>query len=208
VRGPRTDPEPFRSAVFVSPEEAQSTLWPVVLAAIIFATLGFAAGNVVATLGGLTFWGGSSLEPAPQESVSPNSATPIAPVQNTEPAEPQPVNDTPVVLPSQVGEPEMDREIEPESVVPAAAPPPAPSAVPEARPGAPDPGPPSLTVESRPAGAAVFVDGRRIGNTPLVTNAITIGEHAIRLELGGYQDWTTSVGVAAGPNRIAASMQP
>jgi len=202
--GPRTEIEPFRAAVFISPEEAQSALWPVVLAAIIFAAMGFAAGNAVATLGGLALFGGASPGGLVQESVAPNDAAPPAPAQGTELVEPRPVNDAPVVLPSQVSAP----QIEPEPVAPAAAPTSAPPAVPEARPSAPEPGPLSLTVESRPAGAAVFVDSRRIGNTPLVTTAITIGEHAIRLELGGYQDWATSVVIAVGPNRIAASMQP
>ena len=197
--------EPFQPAVFISPEEARSILWPVVFAAMVFAVMGFVAGHAVATLGGLVLFGGASLEPPALERASPSQTAPMAPVQDREPVgepvEPQPVGERPVALPPQVDEP----RIEPEATAPPVAP---PSPVVPARPGAPEPGPPSLTVESRPPGAAVFVDGRQIGRTPLVTDTVAVGEYVIRLELDGYQDWTTTVGIAAGPNRIAASLQP
>src|SRR5439155_20223975 len=40
-------------------------------------------------------------------------------------------------------------------------------------------GPGSLVVDSRPAGANVFVDGRLIGTTPLVMETMSVGDHAI-----------------------------
>lgn len=66
----------------------------------------------------------------------------------------------------------------------------------------------SLAVESRPPGANVYLDGRRIGTTPLVLDAAPTGSHALRLELDGYRRWTSSVRVAAGErNRVTASLE-
>jgi serine/threonine protein kinase len=66
----------------------------------------------------------------------------------------------------------------------------------------------SLTVESRPAGASVYLDGRRMGTTPLVLDAAPTGPHALRLELDGYRRWTSSIRLAAGEsNRVTASLE-
>jgi hypothetical protein len=65
----------------------------------------------------------------------------------------------------------------------------------------------TLQVESRPAGANVYVDGRMIGTTPLL-QAVTSGEHGVRLELSGYREWTSSVQVtAAATSRVTASLE-
>lgn len=67
----------------------------------------------------------------------------------------------------------------------------------------------TLTIESRPSAAAVFLDDRRIGTTPLTVSSIAAGPHAIRLELEGYRQWTASVRVASEVrNRVAASLEP
>jgi hypothetical protein len=82
-----------------------------------------------------------------------------------------------------------------------AAPPPAPTAA--QRMAAP------LVIESRPDGAAVFLDGKRIGTTPLSVAAVPVGSHVVRLELSGYTPWSYAVRVAAGEkNRVAASLEP
>lgn len=66
----------------------------------------------------------------------------------------------------------------------------------------------SLMVESRPGGALVLVDGRRVGTTPMSIASISIGAHAVRIELNGYKAWTSSVRVVAGEkNRVAASLE-
>lgn len=78
---------------------------------------------------------------------------------------------------------------------PAAAPTP-----PAARTGA-------LLVESRPAGAQVQVDGRAVGTTPLLLSGMAAGSHSVRIEIQGYQVWTTAVDVvAAQQTRVAASL--
>jgi serine/threonine-protein kinase len=66
----------------------------------------------------------------------------------------------------------------------------------------------ALTIDSRPQGAAVFIDGKLAGATPLNVPAVPAGEHAVRLEREGYRRWTSSVRVvASGQNRVTASLE-
>jgi hypothetical protein len=65
-----------------------------------------------------------------------------------------------------------------------------------------------LTVDSRPTGARVFLDGRLVGTTPLAIAAVPAGEHALRLERDGYRRWSSSVRVVAEEqNRVTASLE-
>ncbi|HMD37102.1 MAG TPA: PEGA domain-containing protein, partial [Vicinamibacterales bacterium] len=50
-----------------------------------------------------------------------------------------------------------------------------------------------LSVDSRPSGARVFLDGRLVGTTPLQSHVVSAGEHAIRIEHDGYRQWTSAV---------------
>jgi hypothetical protein len=62
-------------------------------------------------------------------------------------------------------------------------------------------------VESRPAGASVFLDGKLIGTTPLqlTTDA---GDHLVRLEREGYRQWSSTVRIVGGErHRVAASLE-
>ncbi len=52
-----------------------------------------------------------------------------------------------------------------------------------------------VNVESEPPGAAVSVDGRTEGNTPLGLE-LPLGQHTIRLVLGGYEDWQSPIALA------------
>jgi hypothetical protein len=75
--------------------------------------------------------------------------------------------------------------------------------------GPPVTGPASIQVESRPAGASVYVDGRLVGSTPLQLRDVGAGVHAVSLELDGHRRWTSSVRVGAGERRrVAASLEP
>ena len=66
----------------------------------------------------------------------------------------------------------------------------------------------SLVVESRPAGASVFLDGRRVGTTPLVLGTVKAGQYTIGLDIDGYKRWATSVRVTSGErSRVAASLE-
>ena len=65
-----------------------------------------------------------------------------------------------------------------------------------------------LTVDSRPPGATVFLDGRLVGTTPLSLPSVSAGSHAIRLELDGYRRWTSAIRVVASEqNRVTASLE-
>jgi hypothetical protein len=66
----------------------------------------------------------------------------------------------------------------------------------------------SLVIDSRPAGASVFLDGRPVGMTPLTFPVVAIGSHSIRIVLDGYRPWTSSVQVSGSePNRVTASLE-
>jgi hypothetical protein len=65
-----------------------------------------------------------------------------------------------------------------------------------------------LSIESRPDGARVFLDGKLMGTTPLAVPSISAGEHAIRLERDGYRRWSSSVRIVASEqNRVTASLE-
>jgi hypothetical protein len=64
-----------------------------------------------------------------------------------------------------------------------------------------------LTVESRPAGAKVFIDGRFAGVTPLVVPEVAAGDHSITFDLDGYRRWTSPVRITpSAENRVTASL--
>jgi len=82
-----------------------------------------------------------------------------------------------------------------------------------AREAAPPPAAPertsgSLMVDSRPAGARVFVDGTLVGTTPFLMDAIAAGDHAVRMELDGFNPWTASTKVVGGERaRVSGSLE-
>jgi hypothetical protein len=66
----------------------------------------------------------------------------------------------------------------------------------------------ALFVESRPTGAAVYVDGKMSGTTPMLLDGVDAGEHVVRIEAEGYRGWSSNVRVASGErNRVAASLE-
>jgi PEGA domain len=81
-----------------------------------------------------------------------------------------------------------------------------------AAPQRPAPGPTqytgTLSVDSRPRGARVFVDGRAVGVTPLQLGDIPVGARVIRLELPNHRTWTDSRRVVAGETtRVTGSLE-
>ena len=56
----------------------------------------------------------------------------------------------------------------------------------------------SLVVESNPAGADVFIDGARVGTTPIVLPNQREGTRAVRVEAKGHEPWTTAVQIVTG----------
>jgi serine/threonine-protein kinase len=66
----------------------------------------------------------------------------------------------------------------------------------------------ALAVDSRPAGARIFVDDKEVGTTPMALPSVSVGLHVIRLEHEGYRRWSSSVRIIAGEqNRVTASLE-
>jgi len=55
----------------------------------------------------------------------------------------------------------------------------------------------SLVVNSRPSGALVLLNGRSVGRTPLVLRNQPAGSRAVRVDLDGYEPWSSAVQVVA-----------
>src|SRR5262249_49947810 len=62
-------------------------------------------------------------------------------------------------------------------------------------------------VESRPDGATIFLDGKRIGTTPLTLD-VKVGQYTIGLDIPGYQRWASTVKINSGErSRLSASLE-
>jgi hypothetical protein len=69
-------------------------------------------------------------------------------------------------------------------------------------------GPGLLNVQSRPAGARVFVNGRLAGSTPIAIPGLLAGDATVRIEKDGYVPWTATVRVSAGgQTAVRASLE-
>lgn len=65
-----------------------------------------------------------------------------------------------------------------------------------------------LYVQSRPAGAEVYLDGQLVSTTPFQLSGVTVGRHIIQINLQGYRTWSTPVSVEPGAKvRIAAALE-
>jgi len=53
----------------------------------------------------------------------------------------------------------------------------------------------SLSVDSNPRGARVYLDNDYKGDTPLNLKNISVGQYSIKLVLPGYQEWVSSIAV-------------
>lgn len=71
----------------------------------------------------------------------------------------------------------------------------------------------AIDVVSYPAGANVYLDGTLQGQTPsagvFTISNVRVGTHTLKVTLGGYQDYTTSVDVGrATTSHVSAPLQP
>jgi hypothetical protein len=67
----------------------------------------------------------------------------------------------------------------------------------------------SIYVDSRPRGAAVSINGKPVGETPLRIPEMPIGTHVVRLELPNHRIWSSTARVAAGEEaRVTGSLDP
>jgi serine/threonine protein kinase len=152
------------------------------------------------------------LETRPPEAAPP-AAAPVANVANvaTGAREPAPPADPPPPA-TAVARPTAPAAAAPapRAAPPAAAPSrsPRPAVAVRPAPAPPTPATATLLVDSRPAGANVFLDGRLIGTTPLSLPNVAAGDHAVRIELAGYNQWAASVSLDGGERRrVAASLE-
>jgi hypothetical protein len=63
----------------------------------------------------------------------------------------------------------------------------------------------ALAVESRPMGAAVVVNGKASGTTPVTINDLPPGEYTVTMTLEGHRPFATTVRVVAGERARAAA---
>jgi len=67
----------------------------------------------------------------------------------------------------------------------------------------------SLKVTSKPAGAAIIIDGRNIGTTPQTVQNVKLGALTIQLHKKGYEPFSSSVSVRAGKTfKVTANLTP
>ncbi len=67
----------------------------------------------------------------------------------------------------------------------------------------------SLAVDSAPNGARVLVNGVPVGTTPLLLKDLPVGSRVVRLELDGYERWSSAVSVVANQRvRTSVDLQP
>ena len=56
----------------------------------------------------------------------------------------------------------------------------------------------ALIIDGSPADATVYVDGNKMGTTPLMINKLLVGSHKIRLEKDGYEKYEKTMTIAEG----------
>jgi len=66
----------------------------------------------------------------------------------------------------------------------------------------------TLSIDSRPVGANVFVDGQPVGTTPVLLPDILPGLHVVRVQLAAHQEWISTVQVVPDDrNRVTATLE-
>jgi PEGA domain len=67
----------------------------------------------------------------------------------------------------------------------------------------------TLAVDSEPSGATVFLNQSPVGATPVLLKELRAGSSVLRLELEGYQRWSSSVTVSTvRETHVTAKLQP
>jgi len=130
---------------------------------------------------------------------SPETPAPLTPAPVTvasAPATPLPVESAPVASAAPV------------KTTPTRVPPVAP-----AQPRTPSSAPPGyrggLVLNSTPAGAEVVVNGKVVGQTPVVLSDLPVGSRALIVRRDGYSPWSTSVRIVANQRTtVQATLTP
>ena len=64
----------------------------------------------------------------------------------------------------------------------------------------------SIDVNSSPVDADVYIDGKKVGTSPIFVQKYLIGTHDIRISKTDYSDYTTSVTIAEGQTTTVSAM--
>jgi hypothetical protein len=64
-----------------------------------------------------------------------------------------------------------------------------------------------LEVKSEPSGAKVYVDGKQVGETPLVLSDIKMGRHLIRVTKEGYDSYEVLEQIGTGRKKVIANLK-
>jgi len=70
---------------------------------------------------------------------------------------------------------------------------------------APDPTTGSVSVQSTPAAANVFLDGTLVGLTPVTVSGVAPGSHQVRIEKTGYEPYQMTASVSAGATTVVSA---
>ncbi|UCF05137.1 MAG: PEGA domain-containing protein [bacterium] len=65
-----------------------------------------------------------------------------------------------------------------------------------------------LTVDSEPAGAVVYLDGRKIATAPTSLASVSQGEHVLELRLEGFRTERSRISIPAPNNRVRVTLGP
>ena len=176
---------PRRSIDYVPPDETFAVLepprrrtLPLALMLLLGLAVGFAAG-----------WGAGY---GAASRGSANDATPAAGAEKPATAAPPQT--------AEGGKAYSEQAVSPSKPVPSTSPPPVPGDAPPASPPPATPAPPAqgrIIVRSVPAGAAVTIDGKWRGRTPMTLDKMALGDHEVRVVQTGFEVATESVSLSA-----------
>jgi len=60
----------------------------------------------------------------------------------------------------------------------------------------------SISIESEPTKASIFIDGKEFGRTPAMRKSIDSGKHEVEVRMEGYKVWSKSVNIKAGKEKL------
>lgn len=193
-----TSAQPEMTGEFPDRQQQRPRVWPMLLAVGAV----FAAGVVV--LGGTAVLAGGMGFVAAMQSPTPTPQAEPAVAVTPDPVAPAPVAPDPAPVapaPAEVA-PAAPEPVEPGPAAkpaPSTQPAPAPAPKPEAGPSV------KLIFSSAPMGAEVWVDGKHVGQTPLVDVSLTAGSHQVRMTLDGASIERTVKVAARGPTTFVWS---
>jgi len=182
------DVQPQEAPVETVLDRSSSAIWPLAATLTLGLAIGFTAGYLIGNRDRQ-----SVPSPAATNVTAPASGREFTEGAVTEPSKPASAQAAPpaATAPAAATRAPADPARAPTRATPAAASPAAP-----------------LSIESRPPGARVYLDGKFVGSTPANLPLVTSGDHTVRIERDGYRRWTSQIHVTTGErNRVTASLE-